>query len=474
MKTKTGVCRPCCVVESCLAYLRNFNESSTSSLGGDLEEVSGDWEIVSNTRLKPPTDGVLRIVQAVPTTSTDGYKVVVTALFGASGTPATIRVHVDIPTSSGSISDSHYLEVNGTGIDTATMQLFKLTSGTPTPVGSQEDILNFVRNSDIVISVCVNTATNEITANVTTVLGGAQMIEEAATLHGSPGDPKYVALEVLTATTNMRFDDLELRRLGGVSECADCQGDLQVCEVCENSDTGNADKAPNYLRVTWSGLADRFIDNATYSGTGFFGTLTPDSVDDHIWAASSLAGTAIIPFIICGGPSGSGDSIACPGAVEHDGALIYGNADLAIKSFTEGLTQVNGQTPFLDSGVNYRLFGGAAEAVSHISTRSINFAIRVWLARKNAGGFKIYADVRIYAGPHLWKVNTGSGEAFAPPWQNAFGGSTLAQLGRAEFEGDWDGDCLALPDTNMTLVEECDISANNIVFTGMSLTIGLA
>lgn len=459
---------------TCSVKFDDFNRGTVGGPGTDWEELVDSWPIVSN-QLNPPANGIIRLLTPVPTDA-DGYKWA--GILHFANLNGTYQLLIDMMETSGPTwQDYHYLEITATGLIEATIQLFKMTSGTPVALKDAVRVQAFDRRDPNLVFVCINTDTTEIVGTLLSGDGGITMtMDDGLVLHtGGVGADRFVGFGTVGLNASAIIDDAELLRIGGASACGNCDA-LEDCEVCENTDSIRPNKALPNIKLIFSGLADGFFDEGTYQGNGIFSTgpipggTTPDGVDDFTWDFPQFDGIYILPFDGCTGSTGGTDGISCAGGTLYDGAVIYGNLTLvSLKEVIEGLLLVNGQIPLL-SGDGYALNGSIWDASSHVSTTSIVIRAQAWLARRIAGGFKIYCRVRVGSLTTYQKVATGSGQPFAPPW-SPVGGSSFSQISAAVFEADWDGDCIALPDTALSLVEVCD-TAGHANWGGVSLTIG--
>lgn len=476
MKTKTGVCRPCCA--GCKIKGDDFNRANDTDIGSVLAEISGDATILDN-RLAMPTNGIVEATGGPAASDTDGHKAEWTIAFGnIIGVTRYIRVHVDVVDD----DNSHYAEIKPVVPSVEpihfTMEIFKLTGGVP------ESIAGPIENQDIATgvaedqSICVSIDGNKIVAVVNSV---ELETEDAITPHGGT----KTRLQTIN-TSNLKADDFIFSKISADPDpdCPHCTGlpPSVECEVCENADEEFLHLAPKKIKlVIPTGLANLFADSSQWGGTPFQSPPTEfawqypnrsgsDSIDDNTWDVDSIAGTYILPFLSC-------DYVT---ADDH-GELIYGlpGVNPVNRFILPGVTHSNGQ--------HWMVYNGAVTVEPLISepsifadwwTTEINVTTKVHLIKLASGaGFKLRATVYIWSNKQ-YGINSYDGTTFYPwntqPW--IFSGGSGGGLidASAVFESDtWDGECLELPDMVLDKVSSGS-DTGFIDWSGVSsVTIGL-
>lgn len=461
----------CCAPPlTCSVFTDNF--AGSGSVSASWDEYVGSWARTSN-RLDPPSDGILRLVQAVPTDS-DGYKFIVVVDFEASsGSSHAVRIHFDtVETSSGVFDTSHYLEFTWVDVFNATLQLFSLSGGTPTAINAATSVTDFLGTANFLVEICVDLVEEQITVNVSSSSIWLAIVRDSFTPHsGGVSADRYVMLETVGVNSSMRFDDAELRRLGGSGNCADCEPPLEECSVCENSDEDHPGEALPKIKFSVQGLADVFYDDHKWEAApspGVGGQVTwefgTDGVDDHEWDLPGLDGTYLIPFYSCGdevsGYAGSQSVVYLKSTPSRSllPALLY--------RLGERPLQFNGITPVQPSTA-LNLTPNAW------MTADLGIKPEIYLVKLAGGaGFKIVAFLKFvnvgywfhaYVG-HAWNDTgwsfTGSGFNFI--------------FGVGRYEADWDGDCLAWSgDITLTYVSETSGDAGHTAnFSALTVKVG--
>lgn len=367
--------------------VRHFDEFTRTAAGpgAEYEELADAWP-TTGTRLDPPATGMLRLIEAVPTDA-DGYRW--ESIWNFGGANGTVRFLVDWVEQPGPDWTSyHYLEFTATTAAAATIQLFKMNSGTPTALKEPVPVPLFNRSEDCVVSVCINTVTTEISATVLTLDGGlAETGDDDLVLHtGGVSADRYVGWETIGVGSSARIDDAELSQIGGADDCANC-GVLEDCAACENSDP--TDKTLPNLIAKLTGLIDLFQETSPPCAAG---------LDGVTYDCPALDGNYIVPFVGCSLEGAEADQFDCAGTHYHSAA----NYSIAPAKTISGQPIATCEVP----GV-----GGT----------TISVGVGVSLVKLVAGGYEIWGT-----------ISTGTGIALAREtsyWKASFDGDCLEWSG---------------------------------------------
>lgn len=445
-------CDDCGCDPPCVTKADDFEREDADGPGPKWEEDTTDtWPVVDGN-CEPTSNEIMSLLEPAPISGdTYGYKWSAVFNFGFDSTSGVAEIHVG---QSSLNSGAYTLRLTATSATTATMQL--LVSGSP--LKDALDVPVFGTGLDNLMELCVDVSPDGsyLTGRVTSA--GDPVVSVYTTGGGDIGGP-YVGLATGSieegGSFHPYFDDAVLAPIGGPDDCPDCGGELEDCTVCENADASNADKAPRNLKFLFSGLLDKSIDTTQWNAGGEGSEVAgAGDGDDRTYDFPALNGTAIIPFASCVDPlTVSGDGISCAGGTEGDSAVIYGSLGTTLKYVQVGLLFVQGERPMNSGGDGFKKRGSSWESGSRNATRDISLRAIVGLAKRNGGGFKIYARVEVRTALLLEHNISDAWGTVAWAIQTPSAGTLAA----AVFEGDWDGDCLDWSggDITLSLVEEC-------------------
>jgi hypothetical protein len=466
-----------CEIVACLVKLDNFTRTAAGP-GADWEELDGAWP-TNGSHLKPPTDGDIRLVQSVPTTSTDGYRWKVTFNFGNAN--GTVRFKVDW-VDDASDDTYHYLEFTATALASATIQLFSMSAGTPTALNVATPIPGFDRRDDNVVSVCVNVTEGEIVASVDPDGVIESSWDYSVTLNGGT----KVGFETIGVSTNAYFDDAELSRLGGSLACANCDV-LQPCTgPCTNSDATRPNKALPNIKISVANLLEGFTDNTRWKSVAVvncsaFGAgdiydveAGSNGVDDRTWDVPALDGTYIIPFASCGAVTNLSPN-------NYNGDAVSYSRGFSDRVVTQGMIYNQGERPLSFNGCFNTPCSPSLSDMSCSAltwhTVPLEILSTIWLVKLSGGtGFKIVAQVTVRNITTMLDHTVNGGAS--PPY--AWGdldftscGSTVTFInGNAWFQADWDGDCLSWSGGDVSLAYISDSGHAELDFTSTTVSVG--